>query len=331
MNLTEHAERIQKEIRKYKIQGKFNKDILTKIGNKLIFSRKQIKDKYINQYQELEIPCGKCIGCKLDKAEEWAVRCINEKSMHKESCFITLTYAPEHLPKNEELKKRDMQLFWKRLRKETGIKGIKYLECGEYGDEKGRPHYHAALYGWIPKDLKHYKKTKRGDTLYTSATMEKIWGKGFAPIGEITDKSARYISSYTIKRQTKWKKDKNGKKIYEKQNEYVNASRRPGIGEKWARENIEKMIMNNGIWVKDSQKNKAKLRPIPRYYMKLIEKENWEITADMKYKKKQQGIENEEIRQSKTSLTKKEYLRMQEQSLWDKIKTFRAHQRNNYI
>ena len=98
------------------------------------------------------IPCGKCIGCRLDKAQDWATRSLIEAKQWKNNCFITLTYNDKNLPKNGSLYKRDMTLFWKNLRyyhkgAESRIyKGreeypIRYFSCGEYGGEKGRPHY----------------------------------------------------------------------------------------------------------------------------------------------------------------------------------------------
>ena len=68
---------------------------------------------------KLQLPCGQCRGCRLEKSRQWAIRCVHEAKMHEQNCFITLTYAPEHLPKNESLELRDFQLFMKRLRKKS--------------------------------------------------------------------------------------------------------------------------------------------------------------------------------------------------------------------
>lgn len=65
---------------------------------------------------ELTLPCGQCIGCKLEHSRQWAMRCIHEAQLHSNNCFITLTYAPENLPPDGGLIKRDFQLFMKRLR-----------------------------------------------------------------------------------------------------------------------------------------------------------------------------------------------------------------------
>lgn len=65
----------------------------------------------------LELPCGQCIGCRLERSRQWAMRCVHEASMHDNNCFITLTYNPENLPPDGGLIKSDFQKFMKRLRK----------------------------------------------------------------------------------------------------------------------------------------------------------------------------------------------------------------------
>ena len=66
---------------------------------------------------DLTLPCGQCVGCRLERSRQWAIRCVHEASLHQDNCFITLTYAPEHLPSDNSLHYRDFQLFMKRLRK----------------------------------------------------------------------------------------------------------------------------------------------------------------------------------------------------------------------
>ena len=46
------------------------------------------------------VPCGQCIGCRLDYCRQWATRCMLEaKDYPKGSCwFVTFTYDDEHLP-----------------------------------------------------------------------------------------------------------------------------------------------------------------------------------------------------------------------------------------
>ena len=94
---------------------------------------------------KIQLPCGQCIGCRLERSRQWAIRCMHEKSLYSLSSFLTLTYDDDHLPPNGTLVKRDFQLFMKRLRWEMGD-GIRFFACGEYGDGNLRPHYHALLF-----------------------------------------------------------------------------------------------------------------------------------------------------------------------------------------
>lgn len=68
-------------------------------------------------HKELKLPCGQCIGCRLERSRQWAMRIIHEASMYDNNCFITLTYSPENLPPDGGLRKKHFQLFMKRLRK----------------------------------------------------------------------------------------------------------------------------------------------------------------------------------------------------------------------
>ena len=96
----------------------------------------------------LEVPCGKCLHCRKKQRSEWAMRLYHELGYHQDSVFLTLTYNDKSLPKNDSLVKRDLQLFFKRLRKALpSDKKIKYFACGEYGDDKECPHYHAIVFG----------------------------------------------------------------------------------------------------------------------------------------------------------------------------------------
>lgn len=91
-------------------------------------------------------PCGKCMPCRIARTRDWSIRLMMEEKTSTDTCFITLTYDDEHLPENGSLVKSDLQKFWKRLRKDCNSK-IRYYACGEYGDEKQRPHYHAIIFG----------------------------------------------------------------------------------------------------------------------------------------------------------------------------------------
>ena len=185
-------------------------------NKKIPYEIKQLLPKWkpSNSHYGIEIPCGKCLGCRLDHANDWATRMYMEAKLWKENCFVTLTYNDKNLPKNKQLAKNDIIKFFKLLKYyEEGNeewtnpnngkieKPIRRLYCGEYGEKHKRPHYHAAIYNYKPKDLKPYKQNHQGDMLYTSKTLQKIWGKGFVIIGDLSYKSACYIARYVQKKQ----------------------------------------------------------------------------------------------------------------------------------
>lgn len=145
------------------------------------------------------LPCGKCIGCRLDHSKEWAVRCMHEAQLWEHNHFVTLTYSPENLPHPPSLDKTHFQKFMKRLRKRKNGK-IRYFHCGEYGEKLGRPHYHALLFNLRLDDLVPFK-VFNGTQYYRSAELENVWQKGFVTVGSVTFQSAAYVARYIMKKQ----------------------------------------------------------------------------------------------------------------------------------
>lgn len=149
----------------------------------------------------LTVGCGQCMGCRLDVSRVWAVRMMHETQMHEQSIFATLTYDDDRLPADGSLVRRDMTLFLKRLRKRYDAGSIRFYQCGEYGGQTWRPHYHAILWGYRPEDAKaHSGGGPNGNVLYESAELEALWGHGYAPFGDVTFESCAYCSRYVTKK-----------------------------------------------------------------------------------------------------------------------------------
>jgi len=173
------------------------------------------------------LPCGQCVGCRLERSRQWAIRCVHEASLHPQNSFITLTFDNEHLDPQNSLRKEDYQLFMKRLRKAIGK--VRYFHCGEYGETNFRPHHHAILFGYQFPDLELWKNNN-DQPIYISETLSKIWGKGFVTIGSVTFESCAYVARYIMKKITGDKaEDYYGDRIPP----YNTMSRRPGIGQDW--------------------------------------------------------------------------------------------------
>jgi len=170
------------------------------------------------------IACGQCSGCRLERSRQWAVRCMHEASLHEKNSFVTLTYkdAPE------SLEYRDFQLFMKRLRKVRGR--CRFYMGAEYGEQRGRPHFHALLFGVAWPDGVYLGKSPSGFKLFRSAQLSALWPQGFASVGDVTFESAAYVARYCMSVITG---DKAVEHYGGRKPEFGRMSLRPGIGRAW--------------------------------------------------------------------------------------------------
>jgi hypothetical protein len=244
------------------------------------------------------IPCKQCIGCRLDRSRQWAIRCMHEASLYEDNCFITLTYANEHLPKNKQLCERDMQLFFKRLRKRfKGIK-IRYFYAGEYGDPKKtrRPHYHVILFNLDFADKKYWK-TVKGFPYYKSKLLdEKIWKKGFCVLGGVTFESAAYTARYVTKKVNGKAAEQHYKaynpytgESYQLIPEYSRSSTSRGIGydyyKKWF----------SDIYPSDEVVVRGHVCKPPEYYDRMLEQEHPEMYLQIKARRKLENDKKDDL------------------------------------
>lgn len=215
------------------------------------------------------VPCRKCIECRIQYSEEWAKRCILEAQKHSKNCFITLTYNEANLPVGKTLRKRDFQLFMKRLRKRLSADAIKirYFACGEYGSKFDRPHYHAIIFGWFPSDAYFFKFDNKHNMLYRSKLLESCWTLGFSSVGVLTEESAKYCAKYM---QGDLPKCDNREKPF------TLSSRRPGI----ALDVIPATVYRTGDLYLNGKRFNA-----PRSFMKKVKEEFPEYYELIKYKK----------------------------------------------
>lgn len=261
--------------------------------------KSQIVFKRKDGYAHLQLPCGKCIGCRLEYARQWALRCHCESQMHppEHQHFITFSYAPEHLPKDLSVTrgpKSDFTRFLKRLRYYYEGFQIQFLQCAEYGEESNRPHHHSIMWGFPIDDMVVYSKNRLGQELFTSETINQIWKKGYCIIGKVTLESANYVARYITK---KFKGDLGevdpgtGLKPYERYNsqtgeihtvlpEYLTASRNPSIGKTYHEQFSDDYIHDDTIIVD------GKRMFIPDYFTYLVEKESRELYEKIKKRRK---------------------------------------------
>lgn len=204
---------------------------------------------------ELKLPCGFCVGCRLENSRQWAVRCLHESKMHKQNCFITLTYDQEHCPPGLEYE--HYQGFMKRLRARHENKEIRFFMCGEYGEQLQRPHYHACLFGHDFADKYYWGKSPSGRDHYRSDELESLWPYGNSDVGELTFASAAYTARYCLKKKGGW----NARYYYAgKTPEFTHMSLKPGIGLEYYRKWKSDIYPNDYVVI-----NEKKTKP-PKYY-----------------------------------------------------------------
>lgn len=208
------------------------------------------------------IPCGQCIGCRLERSRQWAIRCVHESQLHEENCFITLTFNDENLHPAGTLVKPDFQNFMKRLRKWIEPIKVRYFHCGEYGELNQRPHHHAILFG-IDFPDKQLLSNERDVKLYTSEELDSIWGLGFATIGDVTFESSAYVARYCTKKVTGDKADEFYK---DRVPPYNTMSRKPGIASGWYDKYQSDVFPSDRVVIRSDV-----ICTPPKFYDKLLE------------------------------------------------------------
>lgn len=227
----------------------------------------------------LQLPCGKCLGCRGAKAAQWGARATHEASLWEHNVFVTLTYDDEHLTKDAHLNAAHLTNFIKRLRKAAGENrgqkigtdsrsNIRYLACGEYGETTQRPHYHAVLFNCGFRDA-----FQVGGELFESPELKRLWPYGANRIGQATAASATYVGQYAMKKQGRG--DFNPLTGEERPAPFLRMSLRPAIGLDWLRRYSQDLL--HGFMV-DAQGTK---RPIPRYYRKKTDELNWQLSEQI--------------------------------------------------
>lgn len=317
----------------------------------------------LDNYQELEIPCGICLGCKLDLANSWATRIMLECKDHKENSFITLTYDNKYLPiRNNHITlcKKDIQDFIKRLRFRLNKK-ISYFACGEYGPKTHRPHYHLIVFGYKPKDLKLHKFSATENNMYISEELAKIWGKGYVCVEDVNYKSACYTARYVQKKagiqpnkriltgekEEIEKLDERTGEIYTsivnkrltekydkwgREKEFILMSKKPAIGLNYWNKNKDIIKRNKGILIKID--DKTTLKPIPRYFKKIWEKEDYEELYTYKHQINQNMQKKRDETLSKISLSSEKCEEMTEidkKKLYNKFQELNLKERGRYL
>lgn len=304
-------------------------------------------DSDTGQYLEaVRVPCGECVGCRLDYSREWASRIMMEALMNNgEGLFVTLTYDDDSLPmiiddgsnklirgkdyaknftcKGATVFKKDTQDWIKRLRRNLdyhyGIsEGVRFYLAAEYGSTTYRPHYHVCLFGTPSDDLKQIGKNKLGQSLFESDFISDTWKNGHVCIGKLNFQTAAYTARYCLKKAQ-------GKDNYffdsiGVNREFVNMSRKPGIGMTFYEKFKNEIYERDEIILPATNKDKPNIIRPPRYFDILYSEENPRRMNEIKAKRRESAELSHDLLLAQTDLDEIEYFKVQEKEKCESIK-----------
>lgn len=228
-----------------------------------------------------QIPCGHCWACFLNKAADWATRCMFEAQKYPDNYWITLTYDDEHLPIAEWIKYKkyegkdyhyeilynegqekwqegtvqleELQRFINTMRKDferRGHTGIRYFAAAEYGSKNHRPHYHVIFFNLPLKIDEFYDchiEPRDKSMRWKSREIDKWWKQGIAEVTEVEWSNCSYTARYNSKALIDGAKKQEEYAQQGKIKEFVTMSRKPGIGADYFNENMQKIYENDEI------------------------------------------------------------------------------------
>lgn len=226
--------------------------------------------------EEINVPCNVCENCIRRRRMEWSFRMEEELRFSKCAWFVTLTYEKVSYDKygNMILVPDDLKNYFKRLRinEERNLKYLKkgfywkkvkgqksekvlvyptyenlynnllgekmsYFACGEYGEQFGRPHYHAIIFNASRKFI------------------VESWGLGHVHCKKAVPESIAYCLKYL----DKWK---NKKQDWKKVKEFNRSSE--GLGISYA--NRMKEFHRSNLDINYCINDRGIMIPMPRYF-----------------------------------------------------------------
>lgn len=373
------------------VQGKYTAN--HKPVYKFLSSRgvRTIEDAQIYWPDAKLVSCGQCMECRLAHSRQWADRMMLELEEQKKAIFLTLTYDNKHMPVSEyesvvcidmlprspneillngeylipkygSLRKRDIQLFLKRLRKQFPDVKLRYYCAGEYGDKTLRPHYHMILYGIGLEDFKlcergvfcsdctcseeKYRlcrksmfaipagKNELGDRYYTSPKLESIWKNGNILFSDVSWKTCAYVARYVTK---KWNGDwKLDYMVRNCEPEFSVQSRRPGIGRAYFDKHPE-LLDFDSIYL--STPDGGIKMNVPKYFLRVADtefvKKDGHFVDNPLYQPDKcdmintrnldRALNTQKLRSAETTLCQIDYLKMSEQSKFESVKALKRN------
>nr|QJB21115.1 MAG: replication initiator protein [Microvirus sp.] len=237
-------------------------------------------DGYVTQI--FDVPCNDCLDCRIARRYERATRIMLEASCFEKNCFVTLTYSDQHLGYNDlaenhftQFQKDIRRVYgqaeycpinrknWKKKTRSYTHKNFKFIQTGEYGEGLGRKHYHGIIFNHTFSDMYFTGfYSDKGNPIYSSFELEKLWGRGNVQVEALTFDLALYVGKYIT---DGWDDDENVLNLDTgliRKKQYSRSSH--GIGLTWLKK-YWKGLLGKGL-VSLFDRN----CPIPRYFKKKL-------------------------------------------------------------
>lgn len=293
------------------------------------FPTKAAKYDYFNRlkassgFETSEIPCGRCLECRLEYSRQWANRCMLEAGSCQDSWFLTLTYDEDHLPLNDfympTLRHDELSNFMKDLRGfyqyHYNLKDIRFFGCGEYGGKYGRPHYHVIVFNLPVLDLEF--AFQKGDYFhFHSPSLSKVWDKGLLDVATVNWDTCAYVARYVIKKAKGENEFAYKDLVIEP--EYVRMSRRPGIARSYFDSHKDLIYKFDKLTIPGV----GPVRP-GHYYDKLFDIEDPCRLDQIKELRKNVAITRIDLIQEQTDLSPLQYAENQHDLLVKKIESLK--------
>lgn len=300
---------------------------------KIVFLKKEPTAEHLASIgaEKLQLPCGQCIGCRLEYSRQWATRCVLEAKQWQHNYFLTLTYDDEHLPMHEHYKvdtetgevmdshfvpvlepdelKNFIKRFREIMRRDYEKTNIRFFACGEYGDRGRRPHFHIILFNAPIPDLK-YEYAHNGNVFYSSEIIDRAWqGRGMTLVSDFSYDCAAYVAKYILKKHKGL-----DAQYYVDEGlvpEFTRCSRRPGIGKAYYDEHKDEMYKFDSLVVKAGYGKVINSSP-PKYFDRLFADEDPETLKANKERRKESAELSMLKQLENTTLPHDEYLEVLE-------------------
>lgn len=198
---------------------------------------------WYNKKSNVWLPCGRCGACLKRKISDYSSRLQIEWRFSDDCYFVTLTYEKDPV----QLYKKDLQRFFKRLRK-VGFQ-FSYFALGDYGDTFGRPHYHILFFS------KGYFNPDYLWSLWVSGDQTRV--RGFVQVSPVSLGRIAYVVRYGFLAKLDFDK-RCGKAP-----PFFLMSRRPALGSGYLTKAKIKWHRSNQFWYYPDGRYK---KPLPRYW-----------------------------------------------------------------